>query len=75
MRAKLTGGNQLILPDEVASAFHGTEYFEVVEDAGRLALTPVERTSIQEVRDKLEKLGVTELDVADAVTWARAGGT
>jgi hypothetical protein len=74
MRAKMTGPNQLTLPDEVALALRGAEYVDVEVKDGRLLLNPVVQTSIEAVWDKLEEMGITEADVADAVAWARQSG-
>ena len=74
MRAKLKDGNQLILPDEVVLALEGAEDLEVEIKDGVIVLTPVKRVTLQDVRDKLERMGITEADVVDAVAWARRGG-
>lgn len=71
MLSKLTSKNQLTLPKAVISQFPGTEYFEVSADNGRIVLTPLRKSRIHEVWDKLEKLGITENDVDEAVEWAR----
>ena len=74
MRAKLKDGNQLTLPDDVAKALEGIEYLDIEEKLGCLVLTPVRRTALDDIHDRLEQLGITEQDVADAVAWARRGG-
>ena len=74
MRAKLNNGNQLTLPDEVVLALNGAEDVELEVKDGVLILTPVKRISLQDVQDKIARLGITEADVADAVAWARRGG-
>ena len=71
MLAKLTSKNQLTLPKALVSAFQGTEYFDVTHENGRLVLTPVRLTRASAVRAKLAELGLSETDVAEAVTWAR----
>ena len=71
MLAKLTSKNQLTLPKAVVSAFHGTEYFDVTNENGRIVLTPVRLTRADAVRSKLADLGLSEADVAEAVEWAR----
>ena len=71
MLVKLTGRNKLTLPDELAITFQGTEYFDVSEENGRLVLTPLTSAPADAIRDKLDGLGITESDVADAVAWAR----
>ncbi len=53
------------------SGVDATEYFDVTVEGGRIILTPVRVLKAQAVREKLEKLGITEQDVEDAVAWAR----
>ncbi len=71
MLAKLTSKNQVTLPKAIIESVDVSEYFEVTVDRGRIVLTPVQVRDSQAVRDKLEALGITEADVADAVSWAR----
>ncbi len=71
MLAKLTSKNQLTLPKAVLSDFEGAEYFEVTGENGRIVLTPVRLARAGAVRAKLAELGLSEADVADAVSWAR----
>jgi bifunctional DNA-binding transcriptional regulator/antitoxin component of YhaV-PrlF toxin-antitoxin module len=74
MLAKLTAKNQLTLPKKALDSL-GLEtppvYFEIEMDDGRLILTPARVGSAEAVRRKLAELGITESDVADAVSWAR----
>ena len=71
MLAKLTSKNQITLPKAVASKFPGTEYFAVREVDGEIILRPVRMRSLDPVWRKIESLGITGKDVADAVRWAR----
>lgn len=71
MFAKRTVKNQITLPKAIVSRFPGVEYFEVTAERDRIILEPVKHSRINEVWDKLEKLGITDKDVADAVQWAR----
>ena len=71
MRAKMTGPNQLTLPDEVALALHGVEYLDIEERDGCLVLTPVPCTPADKVREKLARRGITQKDIDDAIKWAR----
>lgn len=74
--AKLTSKNQLTLPKAVVVAAAGVaEYFDVEVRAGQIVLTPVRLQRGDAVRAKLDALGLTEADVADAVGWARGGGS
>jgi len=67
----MTVKNQLTLPKKVVSRFTGVEYFDVSTDGTSIVLRPLQRSRAEEVWAYLEKLGVTELDVSDAVAWAR----
>ncbi len=71
MLAKLTSKNQITLPKAAISSVDAAEYFEVTVEDGCIVLTPVRIKSALAVREKLEQLGITEQDVADAVVWAR----
>jgi hypothetical protein len=71
MLAKLTVKNQLTLPKAVVSRFSGVEYFDVSTDGSAITLKPLRPSRLDEVRDKLERLGITEQDITDAIAWAR----
>ena len=71
MLAKLTSKNQITLPKAVVSKFPGAEYFAVREVDGEIILKPVRMHNLDAVWRKIESLGITEKDVADAVRWAR----
>jgi hypothetical protein len=71
MLAKLTVKNQLTIPKAVVKNFAGVEYFDVSTDGSAITLKPLRPSRIEEVWAHLEKLGITEQDVSDAVAWAR----
>jgi hypothetical protein len=71
MLAKLTVKNQLTLPKAIITRFKGVEYFDVSTDDSAITLKPLRPSRIEEVWTHLEKLGITEQDVSDAVRWAR----
>jgi bifunctional DNA-binding transcriptional regulator/antitoxin component of YhaV-PrlF toxin-antitoxin module len=71
MLAKLTSKNQLTLPKSITREIGEAEYFEVKVEAGQIILTPVKNQRADAVRAKLADLGVSEQDVANALTWAR----
>ena len=73
MLAKLTSKNQLTLPKAVTAAVEASDYFDVVAENGRIVLTPVRVNRADAVRARLAELGLSEKDVADAVSWARTG--
>lgn len=75
MLAKKTSKNQLTLPKEIVKSFPDTEYFDISMKDRKIILMPVRITpanmTLEGIRDKMEKLGITKKDVADAVKWAR----
>lgn len=75
MLAKKTSKNQLTLPKEIVKEFPDTSYFDVSVKDKKIVLIPVRITpveaSLEGIRDKMEKLGITEKDVTDAVKWSR----
>ncbi|HUL31978.1 MAG TPA: AbrB/MazE/SpoVT family DNA-binding domain-containing protein [Thermodesulfobacteriota bacterium] len=75
MLAKKTSKNQITLPKDIVKAFSDTDYFDVSIEDNRILLVPVKITplgsTLESVRDKIGKLGLTEKDVGDAVRWAR----
>ena len=71
MLAKLTVKNQLTLPKAVVRRFAGVEYFDVSTDGSAITLKPLRPSRLDEVRAKLERLGITEQDITDAIAWAR----
>lgn len=75
MLAKKTTKNQLTLPKEIADKFPGVELFDASVKNNQIVLVPVKVTpitsSLESIRDKMEKLGIAEDDVAGAISWAR----
>ena len=76
MLAKKTSKNQITLPKEIVKAFPDAEYFDVTIRDNTICLMPVKITpvpsSLDSVRDKIEKLGLTEKEVGEAIQWARS---
>ena len=71
MLAKITSKNQLTLPKSVTQAVGAAEYFDVEARAGQIILTPVRIQRGDAVRAKLAELALTDIDIRDAVAWAR----
>lgn len=73
--AQKTTKNQLTLPKEIADKFPGIDLFDASVKNNQIVLVPVKVTpitsSLESIRDKMEKLGISEDDVAGAVKWAR----
>jgi bifunctional DNA-binding transcriptional regulator/antitoxin component of YhaV-PrlF toxin-antitoxin module len=75
MLAKKTSKNQLTLPKEIANRFPGIDLFDATIEDNRIVLVPVKvkpvSTSLESIREKMERLGIAEKDVEGAVRWAR----
>ena len=76
MLAKKTSKNQITLPKEIVKAFPDAKYFDVSVKDNTIRLMPVKITPIQSsldsVREKIKRLGLTEKDVGEAIQWARS---
>ena len=71
--AVFTDGNKLALSAQAVAELqlqHGDEFEVHVEDE-RIVLSPVRDSTMETIWAKMEALGITEQDVADAVEWAR----
>jgi bifunctional DNA-binding transcriptional regulator/antitoxin component of YhaV-PrlF toxin-antitoxin module len=71
MLTKITSKNQITLPKALMASFKGVEYFEISADGDLIQLRPLRRSRLDEVRQYLAQLEITEQDVTDAVAWAR----
>ena len=76
MLAKKTSKNQITLPKEIVKAFPDAQYFDVSIRDNTIRLMPVKITpvssSLDRVREKIEKLGLTQEEVDGAIQWARS---
>ena len=75
MLAKKTSKNQLTLPKEIVKSFPKTEYFDVSVQGNKIILVPVKITpsavSLDSIREKMKRLGISQEAVGEAVEWAR----
>lgn len=76
MLAKKTSKNQITLPKDIAKAFPDAEYFDISIKDNKILLMPVKITpvglTLEGVRNKMRRLGITEKDVGEAIQWARS---
>ena len=72
MLAKKTVKNQLTLPKKIVEKFPATEYFDVRVENDAIVLRPVRPEGVEEVREKLARLGITEKDIRSSIRWARS---
>lgn len=75
MLVKKTSKNQITLPKEVLKRFPSADYFEVRVEGNSIVLTPVKAVpsnlTVEKIREKIKRAGLSEKDVKDAVKWAR----
>jgi hypothetical protein len=76
MLCKRTSKNQLTIPRAIAAEFPGVDYFDASIEGRTIVLRPVNLREqagpdLEVVRDRMEKLGVTEQDLASAIRDAR----
>jgi hypothetical protein len=71
MLARKTSKNQLTLPKEVVGNFPGIDLFDASVENNRIILTRVRivpiDSSLENIRKKMECLGIVENDVTEAV--------
>jgi hypothetical protein len=75
MLAKKTSKNQLTLPKKVAGKFEGIDYFDITVKNNAIILKPVRmapaESTLEAVRDRMDRLGITDRDITEAIRWAR----
>jgi hypothetical protein len=75
MLAKKTSKNQITLPKAIVEVFPDAQYFDVLVQDRKIILLPVKimpaGSTLEKVREKMRRLGITEEDVGEAVRWAR----
>ena len=75
MLVRITAKNQISLPNEIVGNFPGIDLFDATVEGNRIVLAPISvapvAASLDDVRAKMKKLGLTQQDVAAAVQWSR----
>ena len=74
MLAKLTSKNQITIPKRVLEKIGDVTYFDVEYREGVVVLKPVTvyETDLENIRGKMEKLGISKDSVDEAIRWARS---
>jgi len=61
--------------EEVLKKFPSAEYFEVRAEEDRIVLIPIKAVpsnlTIEKIRNKIKKAGLTQKDIEEAIEWAR----
>ena len=71
MLAKRTLKNQITLPKAIVQRVGEADDYDVTVQVGKIVLTPVRLQQADAVRAKVERLGITQDDVDEAIAWAR----
>jgi hypothetical protein len=71
--AKITTKNQITIPKKIINQLPGVKYFDVELKEGLVLLKPlrVYDTNLEQIRSKVNKLGLKENSVKEAIRWAR----
>jgi len=72
MLAKKSSKNQITLPKAIVASIGDVDYFDVSIRNGRIILEPVRTKQGDEVRSRLESLGIRETDIDLAIEYARS---
>jgi hypothetical protein len=71
MLAEKMAENQLTLPDAIAAQFSEVRYFDISVEEERIVLKPIYNQKLDTIQQKMELLGISQQDIAEAVKWAR----
>ena len=73
MLAKITAKNQITIPKKVMEKFPGTKYFEIEPLDNAIVLKPLKiyDVSLDQIRAKINKLGLKRSSISQAIKWAR----
>lgn len=75
MLAKRTYKNQVTIPQAIIKDFPGIEYFDVKKRKNEIVLVPVDikqnSETLENVRSKIEKLGISQKDISKAIQSVR----
>ena len=74
MLVKITSKNQITIPKRLADKLQDVKYLDAQYRDGALVLKPVQtyETDLDTIRSKMEKLGLGEESVQEAMEWTRS---
>ncbi|MFC1814211.1 AbrB/MazE/SpoVT family DNA-binding domain-containing protein [Thermodesulfobacteriota bacterium] len=73
MLAKITAKNQITIPKKIMEQLPETQYFDLELVDGVVMLKPVKvlDTNLDQIRYKIDKLGLKPGSVGEAIRWAK----
>jgi len=74
MLAKITAKNQITIPKKIMEQLPETQYFDLELVKGVVMLKPVKvlDTNLDQIRYKIDKLGLKPDSVNEAIQWAKS---
>jgi hypothetical protein len=74
MLAKITSKNQITIPKKIMEQLPETQYFDLELANGVVMLKPVNvlDTNLDQIRFKIDKLGLKPGSVREAIRWAKS---
>jgi len=74
MLSKITTKNQITIPKKIIDQIPDARYFDVELDNGIVLLKPLRfyDTDLEQIRSKINELGLKEDCVTEAIKWARS---
>jgi len=76
MLCKVSSKNQITIPKELLKHFQNSEYFDARLEGDKIVLEPMivrplESKKLEEIRNKIGSLGITEQDIPQLVAESR----
>ena len=77
MLTKVTAKNQITIPKKIMEQLPETQYFDLELVDGVILLKPVKvlDTTLDQIRYKMDQLGLKPGSVSEAIQWARKSDT
>jgi len=74
MLSKITSKNQITIPKKILDQIPDVKYFDVGLQDGVVLLKPLKLydTNLDQIREKIKKIGLKPNSVNEAIRWARS---
>ena len=74
MLSKMTSKNQITIPKKILDQIPDVKYFDVGLQDGVVLLKPLKLydTNLDQIREKIKKIGLKPNSVNEAIRWARS---
>jgi hypothetical protein len=74
MLVKLSSKNQVTVPRKILAQMPATQYLDAEWKDGAIVMKPVAvvEANLENIREKMRRLGLNENSVIEAIQWARS---